>query len=138
VIGVGGSTEGGCLGDYSLTGAAIDLVAPGGGIPQSRCPSVAARPIYQVTLRPGSTRSFAIPADYVGTSMAAAHVSGVAAMLLASGRVNPLLSPTARVRFVTKRLRNTARDLGYPATQQGAGLLNADAATGTGPRFSGP
>ncbi len=138
VIGVGGSTEGGCLGDYSLTGAAIDLVAPGGGIPQSRCPSVAARPIYQVTLRPGSTRSFAIPADYVGTSMAASHVSGVAAMLLASGRVNPLLSPTARVRFVTKRLRNTARDLGYPATQQGAGLLDADAATGTGPRFTGP
>jgi serine protease len=138
VIGVGGSTEGGCLGNYSLAGDAIDLVAPGGGTPQSRCPSVAARPIYQVTLRPGSTKTFAIPADYVGTSMAAAHVSGVAAMLLASGRVNPLLSPTARVRFVTKRLRKTARDLGYPATQQGAGLLDAGEATGTGPRFSGP
>jgi serine protease len=138
VIGVGGSTEGACLGDYSLAGSAIDLIAPGGGIPQSRCPSVASRPIYQVTLRPGSTSAFAIPADYVGTSMAAAHVSGVAAMLLASGRVNPLLSPTARVRFVTKRLRNTARDLGYSALQQGAGLLDADAATGTGPRFSRP
>lgn len=138
VIGVGGTTEGACLGDYSLAGAAIDLVAPGGGIPQSRCPSVAARPIYQVTLRPGSTRSFAIPADYVGTSMAAAHVSGVAAMLLASGRVNPLLSPTARVRFVTKRLRHTARDLGYPPSEQGAGLLDANAATGTGPRFGNP
>jgi len=138
VIGVGGSTEGGCLGDYSLAGSAIDLVAPGGGVPQSRCPSVAARPIYQVTLRPGSTKSFAIPSNYVGTSMAAAHVSGVAALLLASGRVNPLLAPTAQVRFVTKRLRNTARDLGYPPLQQGAGLLDADAATGTGPRFSSP
>jgi serine protease len=138
VIGVGGSTEGACLGDYSLAGSAIDLVAPGGGIPQSRCPSVAARPIYQVTLRPGSTRAFAIPSNYVGTSMAAAHVSGATALLLASSRVNPLLSPTARVRFVTKRLRNTARDLGYPALQQGAGLLDADAATGTGPRFSSP
>jgi len=138
VIGVGGSTEGACLGDYSLTGAAIDLVAPGGGVPQARCPSVAARPIYQVTLRPGSTKAFAIPADYVGTSMAAAHVSGVTALVLASGRVNPLLGPAARVRFVTKRLRKTARDIGYPTTQQGAGLLDANAATGTGPRFSGP
>jgi hypothetical protein len=70
--------------------------------------------------------------------MAAAHVSGVAALFLASGRVNPLLSPRARVRFVTKRLRNTARDLGYPAAQQGAGLLDADEVTGTGPRFSSP
>jgi serine protease len=138
VIGVGGTTEGACLGDYSLAGAAIDLVAPGGGVPQSRCPSVAARPIYQVTLRSGSTKTFAIPADYVGTSMAAAHVSGVAALVLASRRINPRLAPTARVRAVTKRLRRTARDLGYPASQQGAGLLDANAATGTGPRFSRP
>jgi serine protease len=138
VIGVGGSTEGACLGNYSLAGDAIDLVAPGGGTPQSRCPSVAARPIYQVTLRPGSTKTFAIPVEYVGTSMAAAHVSGVAAMLLASGRVNPLMSPTAQVRFVTKRLRKTARDLGFAPAQQGAGLVDAAEATGTGPRFSAP
>jgi serine protease len=136
VIGVGGSTEGACLGNYSLAGKAIDLVAPGGGIPQSRCPSVAARPIYQVTLRPGSTRTFAIPATYVGTSMAAAHVSGVAAMVLAAGKINPALSPKAQVRAMTRRLRNTARDLGYPALQQGAGLLDAARATGTGPTFS--
>lgn len=129
VIGVGGSTEGGCLGDYSLAGEAIDLVAPGGGIPQSRCPSVAARPIYQVTLRPGSTRAFGIPAMYVGTSMAAAHVSGVAAMVLASRTISARLAPKARVAAVTKRLRRTARDLGLPATQQGAGLVDAAEAT---------
>ena len=35
---------------------------PGGGDPGSRCPSVAARPIYQVTLRPDSTGTSAIPA----------------------------------------------------------------------------
>jgi serine protease len=138
VLSVGGTTEGACLGNYSLTGKRIDLVAPGGGVPQSRCPSVAARPIYQVTLRPGSTRDFGIPAYYVGTSMAAAHVSGVAAMVLASGRVNPLLSPRARVRFVSKQLRRTARDLGLPRSQQGAGLLDANRATGTGPRFGPP
>jgi serine protease len=134
VIGVGGTTEGACLGDYSLAGKRIDLVAPGGGAPQSRCPSVAARPIYQVTLRPGSTKAFAIPADYVGTSMAAAHVSGVAAMVLASRTINPVLSPKARVDAVTKRLRRTARDLGFPRNQQGAGLVDAAKATGW-PKF---
>jgi serine protease len=138
VIGVGGTTEGGCLGNYSLAGAGVDIVAPGGGVPQSRCPSVAARPIYQVTLWPGSTKTFAIPADYVGTSMAAAHVSGVAAMLLASRRINPLFSPEARVRAVTKHLRQTARDLGLPRIQQGAGLVDAGRATGTGPSFYPP
>jgi serine protease len=129
VIGVGGTTEGACLGNYSLAGAGIDLVAPGGGIPQDRCPSVASRPIYQVTLRPGSTRSFAIPSTYVGTSMAAAHVSGVAAMVLASAAINRRLTGKARVVAVTKRLRRTARDLGYPALQQGSGLIDAGAAT---------
>jgi serine protease len=136
VIGVGGTTEGGCLGDYSLAGTGVDIVAPGGGVPQSRCPSVAARPIYQVTLWPDSTKTFAIPANYVGTSMAAAHVSGVAAMILASGAINPVLPPKSRVATVTKKLRHTARDLGLPRPQQGAGLLDAAAASGTYPRFS--
>ena len=129
VIAVGGSTEGGCLGNYSLAGTAIDVVAPGGGTPTSGCPSVSARPIYQVTLKPGTTDVFAIPGNYVGTSMAAAHVSGVAAMVLASGVLGPKSTPEARVRAVTRRLRTTARDLGLPATQQGAGLIDAGAAT---------
>ena len=94
---------------------------------------MAARPIYQVTLKADSTDSFGIPANYVGTSMAAAHVSGVAAMLLASRRINPLLSPKARVRAVARRLRKTARDLGLPRAQQGAGLVDAGRVTGTGP-----
>jgi serine protease len=133
VIGVSATTEGACLGSYALAGEGIDLVAPGGGQPQSRCPSVAARPIYQVTLRDGTTDEFAIPADYVGTSMAAAHVSGVAAMVLASRVINPTLSPPKRVDAVRKQLRHTARDLGYPSTQQGAGLVDAARATGTYP-----
>jgi serine protease len=136
VIGVGGITEGGCLGDYSLAGSAIDLVAPGGGVPQDRCPSVAARPIYQVTLQPKSTKEFGIPAYYVGTSMAAAHVSGVAAMVLASGAINPILPPPKRVEIVTRKLRQTARDLGLPRTEQGAGLVDAAAASGTYPVFA--
>ncbi len=136
VIGASGTTEGACLGNYDLAGAGIDIVAPGGGEPQSRCPSVAARPIYQVTLRADTTDEFAIPSDYTGTSMAAAHVSGVAAMILASGVVNPALAPEKLVDMVRKQLRHTARDLGLPRTQQGAGLVDAARATGAFPRFS--
>ncbi len=139
VIGVGGTTEGGCLGDYSLAGKGIDVLAPGGGTPVAGCPSVSARPIYQVTLQPGSTRVFAIPSNYVGTSMAAAHVSAVAAMVLAADTYGgPRFFPETgqgakpRVNGVAKRLRETARDLGLPTTQQGAGLI--DAASATEPR----
>jgi serine protease len=129
VIGVGGTTEGACLGGYSLAGKAIDLVAPGGGIPKGGCPSVSARPIYQVTLRPGSTKAFAIPATYVGTSMAAAHVSGAAALVLASKAIKPGLSRRGRVDVLVRRLRHTARDLGLPPTEQGAGLIDVGRAT---------
>jgi serine protease len=129
VIAVGGTTEGGCLGNYSLAGSAIDVVAPGGGTPILGCSSISARPIYQVTLAPGSTTEFAIPGNYVGTSMAAAHVSGVAAMVLASGVAAEQKARPGRVDVVTRRLRATARDLGLPATQEGAGLIDAAAAT---------
>jgi len=129
VIGVGGTTEGACLGAYSLAGGSIDLVAPGGGIPRSGCPSVSSRPIYQVTFRPGSTSEFAIPATYVGTSMAAAHVSGAAALVLASGAIRKQETPPALVDVVTRRLCATARDLGLPDPQQGCGLLDVGKAT---------
>lgn len=132
-IGVGGSTEGGCLGAYSLAGDGVDVVAPGGGEPAAGCPSVSAGPIYQVTFKGHSTRRFGEPGDYVGTSMAAAHVSGVAAMILASGTIDPKAKSRGRVAAVTKRLRQTARDLGLPATRQGAGLIDAAAATSPGP-----
>jgi serine protease len=128
-IGVGGSTEGGCVGDYSLAGEDVDVLAPGGGEPSPDCPSVSSDPIYQVTLRDGSTRRFGEPSNYAGTSMAAAHVSGVAAMILASGTLGPKLKGRAKVAAVTKRLRQTARDLGLPATREGAGLIDAGAAT---------
>ncbi len=129
VIAVGGTSEGGCLGYYSLAGTAIDVLAPGGGNPVSGCPSISARPIYQVTLRAGSTSEFTIPSNYVGTSMAAAHVSGLAALVLASGVLGPQPSPKARVEAVTRRIRQTARSLGLPRTQQGAGLIDAAKAT---------
>jgi serine protease len=130
-IGVGGSTEGGCLGSYSLAGRDVDLIAPGGGQPLTGCPSISSGSIYQVTLKAGSTRRFGEPGSYVGTSMAAAHVSGLAAMVLASDTVKRKPTP-GRVGAVTKRLRRTARSLGQPEIRQGAGLI--DAALATEPR----
>lgn len=131
VIAVGGTTEGGCLGSYSLAGK-IDLVAPGGGEPVPGCPSVLSRPIFQVTLHTGEPVTYLVPGDYFGTSMAAAHVSGVAAMVLAIGyhRKGVNRRPLTRiVNTVTRKLEQTARDLGLPRTQQGAGLLDAGRAT---------
>jgi serine protease len=132
VIGVGGTTEGGCIGSYSLAGKGIDVVAPGGGTPAAGCPSVLSRPIYQVTLKAGTTNEFTIPSNYAGTSMAAAHVSATVALILASGVIPQTLKPQARVRAVTKRLEVTARSLGYPKTVQGAGLIDAARATAPG------
>ncbi len=129
-IGVGGTTEGGCLGSYSvLPGKGVDLLAPGGGAPVSGCPSVSSRSIYQVTLKAGNPRRFGEPGSYIGTSMAAAHVSGVAAMVLASGIIERGVSPRGRVNRLVRRLRRTARDLGLPHERQGAGLIDAGAAT---------
>jgi serine protease len=134
-IGVGGSTEGGCIGSYSLLpGKGVDLLAPGGGAPASDCPSVSSRSIYQVTLKGGNPRRFGEPGSYVGTSMAAAHVSGVAAMVLASGAI-PIpkgASPESRVNRVLRRLRQTAREIGLPHSREGAGLIDAAAATDAG------
>ncbi len=125
VIGVGGTTEGGCLGDYSLAGKKVDLLAPGGGRPATGCPSISMRPIYQVTLRGHNPRRFGEPGNYVGTSMAASHVSAVAALVVASGLLGKDPAPTE----VLRRLRQTARDIGLTANRQGGGLIDAGAAT---------
>jgi serine protease len=129
VIGVGGSTEGGCLGEYSLSGKDIDVLAPGGGEPISGCESVLDGPIYQVTFKGARENRFAEPNYYVGTSMAAAHVSGVVAMILASNVLDRSKRPSSLDAQVTDRLKKTARSIGLSPLQQGAGLIDAAAAT---------
>jgi subtilisin family serine protease len=70
--------------------------------------------------------------------MAAAHVSGVAALILASGTLNPKAKKKGLVAAVTKRLRQSARSIGLPPTRQGAGLIDAAAATAFGKPLAGP
>jgi serine protease len=134
VIGVGRTTKDACLASESRTGAGLDLVAPGGGYPA--LPSCGTDdpiftrgvPIFQLTFDGPSLTHFGYPGGFEGTSMAAAHVSGVAAMVIASHLVGR--SPGA----VECQLEHTARhadaQLGQPYDPRlfGAGLVDAAAA----------
>jgi serine protease len=134
VIGVGRTTKDACLASDSRTGAGLDLVAPGGGFPLlANCGTddgLFSRgvPIFQLTLVGSGFSNFGYPGGYEGTSMAAAHVSGVAALVIGSRLVGS--SPTA----VECQLEATARhgdsQLGQPYDPRlfGAGLVDAAAA----------
>ncbi|MDQ4041048.1 MAG: S8 family serine peptidase [Actinomycetota bacterium] len=134
VLSVGATTEHLCQAEYSNDGRGLDIVAPGGGADAAiaedpvhcRPDGRPGRDIFQLTFQ-GSPRRFGLPGGYQGTSMAAPHVSAVAALAIASGVIGP--NPTPRA--IETHLEATARDLGPPGYDQryGAGLVDAARAT---------
>jgi serine protease len=117
---------------YSSTGAYVELSAPGGDVSRGGQPAA----ILQQTLAPDFTDTFLFgPAGYraprfdvfefrfnQGTSMAAPHVSGFAALLMQQGITSPAAIEAAMKRYAT--------DLGTPGpdNEYGHGLINPRAA----------
>jgi serine protease len=117
---------------YSSTGSYVELAAPGGDF--SRGGAVGG--ILQQTLDLDLVETFAGPVSrytaprfdafayfyFEGSSMATAHVSGLAALLMSQG----ITSPAA----VEAILKQSATDLGSPGrdNEYGSGLINARAA----------
>jgi serine protease len=113
---------------YSTTGSYIELAAPGGGGGATDDGYV-----WQQTFDPTYTDTYLLSPDqlvaprfdifayvgYAGTSMAAAHVSGIAAMVMQQGIRSPAAVEAALERFAT--------DLGAPGRDDtyGFGLVDA-------------
>ena len=135
VLSVGATTQHACQADYSNEGQDLDVVAPGGGPDAPLENDPACHPtdpvggdIYQMTFATETSfRRFGLPSGYVGTSMAAPHVTATAALVVASG----LLGPNPTPGQIEHRLETTAHDLGVPGhdPHYGWGLIDAAAAT---------
>jgi len=116
VITVGAVTPTGFVAEFSSRGPTVDdrlkpeIIAPGVDI---------------ISVRARDTRAGKPLDKYytsaTGTSMAASHVSGVAALLLEANR-------KASPQLIKEALMNTAKDLGVDDYSQGSGMLTADLA----------
>lgn len=137
VLSVGRTTTDACVADGSRGGPGLDLVAPGGGAPHSIATCLddpggfsRSAPIYQLTFRGAGLKRFGYPGGYTGTSMAAAHASGVAALVISSRVLGSKPSPTAIECQMESTARNSTTELGeaYDPNLFGAGLIDAAAA----------
>lgn len=121
VLAVGATDYDAKITSYSNRGSSVDLVAPGGDLSADRNKDGKPDGIVQETFQ-GAATSFA-PYRFQGTSMAAAHVSGVAALLMSSR--------TAKTAGeVRNKLIASATDLGPVGRDDtyGYGLVNAERA----------
>ncbi len=118
VLAVGASGDKDERADYSETGYFVDVVAPGGN-PSSNYDADPNHWILSTYWR-GSGYSYV---QIAGTSQAAPHVAGLAALMLA---LNPSLSSDQ----VESIIENTAVDLGSPGRDDefGYGRIDAEAA----------
>ena len=115
---------------YSSTGSWVEIAAPGGNTRQG-----SAAGVLQQTLSPSDNETFAggpstyraprfdrfVYRNFQGTSMAAPHVAGLAALLMHQGVRNPASIERAIKQFATE-LGEAGRDNTY-----GHGLINARA-----------
>lgn len=122
VIAVGATRYDETLAYYSNYGPSIDLVAPGGDLRIDQNGDGYGDGVLQQTFgrRPSQFGYYFSQ----GTSMAAPHVAGTAALAIAKGIVGPVA--------VRSALQNSAEDLGTPGwdATYGWGLVNATAALG--------
>ncbi|MFG6449347.1 S8 family peptidase [Roseateles sp. BYS180W] len=101
---------------YSNYGSVVALAAPGGDVRASASNGILST-LNAGTSTPGADNY----AYYQGTSMAAPHVAGVAALLYS-------VKPTATPDEISAALKNSARPFPGTCSQCGTGLLDANAA----------
>jgi len=103
---------------YDISGATVDLVAPGDSSFTSCSADI--RLYFACTNFRGQASAVQLTG---GTSMSSPLTAGVAALVIQAYRSTHQASPTPAL--VKKIILSTATDLGAPAREQGAGLLNA-------------
>jgi len=134
VISVSATTITNTLANYSNTGSSIDVAAPGG----SNATDINGDGLSDGVLSTSGDDSSGGTIEFVygtqsGTSMAAPHVSGIAALMKA---IYPPLTPT---QFTTALIAgDLTDDLGAPGRddQYGFGLINAQKAVVTAARLA--
>lgn len=111
---------------YSNTGSCLDLVAPGGDITVDQNDDEYNDGVLQETFSGGHPCDFGF-SFWEGTSMATAHVAGVAALLIANGVTGP--------DNIRDRLQSTAEDRGAPGWDEEYGWGLVDAASALNPHL---
>ncbi|MDQ2700496.1 MAG: S8 family serine peptidase, partial [Actinomycetota bacterium] len=130
VISVGGTTESGCVANYTFRTRHIDIAAPGGGSAGEDCPvKTGSRPVMQVAMIGSDPSRYGIEKGWKGTSMAAAHVAAGAAMVIASDALKKRRGPRQVRERLLETARLPARAKGDPESGFGAGIINLGRAT---------